>query len=111
LREKPQKPSVLRPDGIFTNYTSLRELARRCGVQHSTLAKHTGHYSRYLGWRNRGQRHAWNWHAEEAHVTARSESPAEPGEHDLVEDPTADRPVEPEEAVASITTEQTETKP
>ena len=59
---------VLNP-GYFDGSPSLRELAQRCGVQHSTLAKHTGHYSRFIGWRNRGQRHAWNWQAEEAHVT------------------------------------------
>ena len=100
---------VLNP-AYFDGSPSLRELARRCGIQPSTLARHTGHYSRFIGWRNRGQRHAWNWQAEEAPVTMTVEGPpAEPGEQDSADNPTTNQPVEPVEAVASVTTEQTET--
>jgi hypothetical protein len=101
---------VLHP-AYFGGSPSLRDLARRCGVQPSTLATHTGHYSRFLGWRNRGQRHAWNWRAEEISVMTRSQSPTEPGEHDPVEDPTTDQPADPEEAIGSLTVEQAETLP
>lgn len=51
---------VLNP-AYFRDNPSLRRLARRCGVTPATLAHLTGHYSRFLNWRNRGQRHAWNW--------------------------------------------------
>ncbi len=51
---------VLNP-GYFRDSPSLRRLANRCGVTAATLARLTGHYSRFLNWRNRGQRHAWNW--------------------------------------------------
>jgi hypothetical protein len=51
---------VLNP-GYFQDSPSLRRLASRCGVTRATLAHLTGHYSRFLGWRNRAQRHAWNW--------------------------------------------------
>ena len=51
---------VLNP-AYFGGSPSLHQLARRCGVQPSTLAGHTGEISRMLRWRNRGQRHAWNW--------------------------------------------------
>jgi hypothetical protein len=51
---------VLNP-GYFDGSPSLRQLARRCGVEAATLARHTGHFSRLIRWRNRGQRHAWNW--------------------------------------------------
>lgn len=45
----------------FNGSPSLRKLARRCGIRSAALANHTGHFSRLLGFRNRGQRHAWNW--------------------------------------------------
>ncbi len=45
----------------FAGSPSLRDLAKRCGVGAATLARYTGRYSRFIGWRNRGQRHAWNW--------------------------------------------------
>lgn len=45
----------------FNGSPSLRKLARRCGIRSAALANHTGHFSRVLGFRNRGQRHAWNW--------------------------------------------------
>jgi hypothetical protein len=67
---------VLNP-AYFNGSPSLRDLARRCGIQPSTLARHTGHYSRFIGWRNRGQRHAWNWQAEEVPGTSNAEPPAE----------------------------------
>ena len=51
---------VLSP-GYFEGNPSIRKLARRCGVRIAALANYTGFYSRLLGWRNRGQRHAWNW--------------------------------------------------
>ena len=51
---------VLNP-GYFHDSPSLRQLARRCGVTPATLAHLTGHYSRFIHWRNRAQRHAWNW--------------------------------------------------
>jgi hypothetical protein len=51
---------VLNP-AYFDGSPSVRKLARRCGVRIAALANHTGYYSRLLGWRNRGQRHAWNW--------------------------------------------------
>lgn len=51
---------VLSP-GYFEGSPSIRRLARRCGVRTAALAVYTGHYSRLLQWRNRGQRHAWNW--------------------------------------------------
>ncbi len=51
---------VLDPS-YFGGSPSLRELARRCGVTQSALARHTGRYSRLLGWRSRAQQHAWNW--------------------------------------------------
>ena len=51
---------VLSP-GYFEGSPSVRTLARRCGVRIAALANYTGYYSRLLRWRNRGQRHAWNW--------------------------------------------------
>ena len=51
---------VLNP-GYFHDSPSLRQLAKRCGVTPATLAHLTGHYSRFIHWRNRAQRHAWNW--------------------------------------------------
>jgi len=51
---------VLSP-GYFEGSPSITKLARRCGVRIAALANYTGYYSRLLGWRNRGQRHAWNW--------------------------------------------------
>ena len=51
---------VLSP-GYFEGSPSVRKLAKRCGVRIAALANYTGYYSRLLGWRNRGQRHAWNW--------------------------------------------------
>ncbi len=51
---------VLSP-GYFEGTPSIRKLARRCGVRFAALANYTGYYSRLLRWRNRGQRHAWNW--------------------------------------------------
>ena len=51
---------VLDPD-YFPGGPSLAELARRANVTPAKLAKHTGRYSRVLGWRHRGQSHAWNW--------------------------------------------------
>ena len=51
---------VLNP-GYFEGSPSIRKIARRCGVRFAALANYTGYYSRLLGWRNRGQRHAWNW--------------------------------------------------
>jgi hypothetical protein len=45
----------------FADSPSLRQLAKRCGVSHQTLAELTGHYSRVIGWRNPAQRRAWNW--------------------------------------------------
>jgi hypothetical protein len=47
--------------GYFADSPSLRQLARRCGVNHTKLAALTGHFSRLIGWRNRAQRRAWNW--------------------------------------------------
>ncbi len=55
---------VLNP-AYFEGSPSLRQLARRCGVQPATLARHTGRFSRLIGWRNRAQRHAWNWREEQ----------------------------------------------
>ena len=51
---------VLDPD-YFPGGPSLAELARRANVTPAKLAQHTGRYSRVLGWRHRGQGHAWNW--------------------------------------------------
>ena len=51
---------VLNP-AYFEGSPSLRKLAKRCGVNPGTLARHTAYYSRLIGWRNRAQRHAWNW--------------------------------------------------
>jgi hypothetical protein len=51
---------VLNP-AYFAGAPSLRQLARRCGVKPAALARYTGESSRFIGWRNRGQRHAWNW--------------------------------------------------
>jgi len=51
---------VLNP-AYFEGSPSLRRLARRCGVPAATLARHTAYYSRLIGWRNRAQRHAWNF--------------------------------------------------
>ncbi|MCL4176376.1 MAG: hypothetical protein KJ072_01320 [Verrucomicrobia bacterium] len=51
---------VLNP-GYFRGCPSLSKLARRCGISPSTLARYSGIYSRLIGWRNRAQRHAWNW--------------------------------------------------
>jgi len=51
---------VLSP-AYFEGNPSIRRLARRCGVRIAALANYTGYYSRLLRWRNRGQRHAWNW--------------------------------------------------
>jgi hypothetical protein len=51
---------VLRPD-FFEGNPSLRELARRANVTPAKLSRHTGRFSRLLRWRNRAQRHAWNW--------------------------------------------------
>ena len=51
---------VLNP-AYFGGSPSLRELAGRCGTTQSALARHTGRYSRLIGWRNRAQQHAWNW--------------------------------------------------
>ena len=51
---------VLNP-GYFHDSPSLRELARRCGVTPAKLAHMTGHFSRFIQYRNRAQRHAWNW--------------------------------------------------
>ena len=51
---------VLNP-AYFEGSPSLRQLARRCGVHAATLARHTANYSRLVGWRNRAQRHAWNF--------------------------------------------------
>lgn len=51
---------VLNP-AYFGGSPSLRELAGRCGITQSALARHTGRYSRLIGWRNRAQQHAWNW--------------------------------------------------
>lgn len=51
---------VLNP-GYFEGSPSISKIARRCGVRFAALANYTGYYSRLLGWRNRGQRHAWNW--------------------------------------------------
>ena len=51
---------VLDPD-YFPGSPSLTELARRANITPAKLARYTGHYSRLLRWRNRGQQHAWNW--------------------------------------------------
>jgi hypothetical protein len=51
---------VLDP-GYFDGNPSLRELAQRAKITPAKLSRYTGHYSRLLRWRNRGQRHAWNW--------------------------------------------------
>lgn len=51
---------VLDP-GYFEGSPSLAELARRANVTPAKLAHHAGRFSRLLGWRHRGQRHAWNW--------------------------------------------------
>ena len=51
---------VINP-AYFEGTPSIRELARRCGVNVVSLARHTGRYSRLIRWRNRGQKHAWNW--------------------------------------------------
>ena len=67
---------VLNP-GYFDGAPSLRELARRCGVSAVALARHTGRYSRLIRWRNRGQRHAWNWRKQVAHPEERVIRPNE----------------------------------
>jgi hypothetical protein len=51
---------LLRPDFLGESQ-SLRRLAYRAGATPAKLSRHAGHLSRLLGWRNRGQRHAWNW--------------------------------------------------
>ena len=51
---------VLNP-AYFAGSPSLTELAKRCGIAPGTLGSYTGEASRYLQWRNRAQRHAWNW--------------------------------------------------
>ena len=51
---------VLNP-AYFSGSPSLRQLAKRCGVNAPTLARLTGEFSRMTGLRNRAQRHAWNW--------------------------------------------------
>lgn len=51
---------VLSP-AYFDGSPSVARLAKRCGVRAAALANFTGYYSRLLRWRNRGQRHAWNW--------------------------------------------------
>lgn len=51
---------VLNPAN-FPGSPSLIELAARCGVSPAALAQHTGEASRVLNWRNRAQRHAWNY--------------------------------------------------
>ena len=51
---------VLSP-AYFDGSPSIARLAKRCGVRTAALANFTGYYSRLLRWRNRGQRHAWNW--------------------------------------------------
>ena len=51
---------VLNPAN-FPGSPSLTELAARCGVSPAALAQHTGEASRVLNWRNRAQRHAWNY--------------------------------------------------
>jgi len=55
---------VLNP-AYFEGSPSLRDLAVRCGVKPATLARFTGEASRFIGWRNRAQRHAWNWRESE----------------------------------------------
>jgi hypothetical protein len=52
---------VLNP-AYFKGCPSARDLAKRCRVKPSTFARFTGEASRMIRWRNRGQRHAWNWH-------------------------------------------------
>ena len=66
---------VLNP-AYFGGSPSLRELAGRCGITESTLARHTGRFSRLIGWRNRAQQHAWNWR-----------EPTRPGEEHLIRPP------------------------
>lgn len=56
---------ILNP-GYFAGSPSVRRLARRCGVRIAPLAHYTGFYSRLLRFRNRGQRHAWNWRRDRA---------------------------------------------
>lgn len=51
---------VINP-AYFEGSPSISELAQRCGVNTVTLARYTGRYSRLMRWRNRGQKHAWNW--------------------------------------------------
>ena len=51
---------VLNP-ASFPGVPSLTSLAARCGVSPAALAKHTAEASRLLNWRNRAQRHAWNF--------------------------------------------------
>ena len=68
---------VLNP-AYFGGSPSLRQLARRCGVEPATLASHTGRFSRLIGWRNRGQRHAWNWG--QGQRSALSKKPGNPGQ-------------------------------
>jgi hypothetical protein len=51
---------VLSP-AYFEGTPSIRKLAKRCGIRIAALANYTGYYSRLLKWRNRGQKHAWNW--------------------------------------------------
>lgn len=45
----------------FEGSPSAAVLAERCGVSPSTFAVYTGEASRVLNWRNRAQRHAWNY--------------------------------------------------
>ena len=51
---------VLNP-GFFDDNPSLRRLAKRANVTAAKLSRHTGRFSRLLRWRNRAQRHSWNW--------------------------------------------------
>jgi len=55
---------VLNP-AYFEGSPSVNELADQCGVRVAALAAYTGHYSRLIRWRNRGQRHSRNWSSAE----------------------------------------------
>ena len=68
---------VLNP-GYFQDSPSLRRLARRCGVTPAKLAHLTGRFSRFLGWRNRAQQHAWNWGQGKGGHRARNVRPGSP---------------------------------